>query len=94
MFRHIVFTRFENPAEQVPVAREMLLKLPAIIPEIVTMEVGADELHEARSFDMALTVTFNKKQDLPVYANHPEHVKVREYIGSHARASAAVDYEF
>lgn len=94
MLRHIVFTRFVNPAEQVPVAREMLENLPALIPQIVSLETGADVMHEARSFDMALVVTFNSLEDLAVYTDHPEHVKVRNYIKSHAKGSAAVDYEF
>lgn len=53
MVKHIVFTKFENPAEQAPVASEMLLALKDKVPQIVTIETGLDFLRSERSFDMA-----------------------------------------
>lgn len=94
MIKHMVFTRFENPGESVPVAREMLEALPAKIPQIVTLETGADVMHSERSFDMALIVTFKTMEDLKIYDAHPEHTKVREYIKPRRTATATVDFTF
>ena len=93
MIKHIVFTKFENPAENVPAARALLHALPGLIPEIVTLETGADVLHSDRSYDMALIVTFHTLEDLHAYDQHPEHGKVRAYIRAHRTASASVDFE-
>ena len=94
MIKHIVFTKFENPAEQSQVASEMLLALKDKIPQIVTIETGADFLHSERSFDLALIVTFRTRDDLKIYDTHPEHEAVRLYIKAHRTATATVDFEF
>ena len=94
MIKHIVFTKFENPDESAPVACGLLAALPEKIPQIVTLETGRDVLHSARSYDMALIVTFRSLADLAVYDKHPEHEKARAYIKAHRTATATVDFEF
>ncbi|MDO4573096.1 MAG: Dabb family protein [Clostridia bacterium] len=93
MIRHIVFTKFQNPAEHVPHARALLEALPAQIPEIVSLETGCDFLRSERSWDMALVVSFRSREALETYAAHPAHLKVKEYIHAHRCGSATVDYE-
>ncbi|HRX58031.1 MAG TPA: Dabb family protein [Eubacteriales bacterium] len=94
MIKHIIFTKFENPQEQAPIASEMLLSLKDKIPQIVSIETGMDVLHSARSYDMALIVTFNTLDDLKIYDHHPAHEAVRAYIKAHRTASASVDFTF
>lgn len=94
MVKHIVFTKFENPDEQAPVASKNLLALKALIPQIRTIETGRDFKHSERSYDLALIVTFDNRGDLEIYDKHPEHEKVRAYIKAHRTASATVDFEF
>ncbi len=94
MIKHIVFTKFENPDEQAPVARKMLMDLKEKIPQIRTIETGRDFKHSERSFDLALIVTFDTKEDLETYDRHPEHEKARAYIKAHRTATATVDFEF
>ena len=94
MIKHIVFTKFENPDEPAPKACEMLLALKASIPEIQTIETGRDFKHSERSFDLALIVTFDSKEDLETYDHHPEHEKARAYIKANRTATATVDFEF
>lgn len=94
MIKHIVFTKFENPAEQAPEASSQLLALKQKIPQIRTIETGFDFKHSERSFDLALIVTFDSKEDLAVYDKHPEHELVRAYIKAHRTATATVDFEF
>jgi len=94
MLKHIIFTKFENPEEQAKTASEMLLALRDKIPQIVSIETGLDCLHSARSFDLALIVTFNSREDLEIYDHHPEHEAVRAYIKAHRTATASVDFEY
>lgn len=94
MLKHIIFTKFENPDEQAKVASEKLLALKEKIPQIVSIETGLDCLHSARSFDLALIVTFNSREDLEIYDHHPAHEDVRAYIKAHRTATASVDFEF
>ena len=37
---------------------------------------------------------FKKLEDLNIYANHPEHLKVGEFVGKVREDRKAVDYEF
>lgn len=92
MFRHIVLFRFSDPEECIPVVREKLLALKSVIPEIVEMEFGADELHTQRSFDAALIVTFRNEEDYRVYDEHPAHAEARKYIHAHRLESKTVDF--
>lgn len=94
MIKHIVLTKFENPDEAAPVAMAKLKSLAGVIPEIVSLEVGRDVLHSERSYDIGLVVTFASMADLAVYADHPAHVAVKEYIHAHRTGSVTVDYEF
>ena len=94
MIKHIVFTRFENADEQAPIAAAMLMELKQSIPEIRSIETGRDFKHSERSFDLALIVTFDTKEDLETYDRHPEHEKARAYIKAHRTATATVDFEF
>lgn len=49
MIKHIVFTKFENPGEQAPVASEMLLALKETVPQIRSIETGFDFKHSCWS---------------------------------------------
>lgn len=93
MVKHIVFMKFNNFSEAT-IVKNQLLTLPAIIPQMKEMEVGIDFARSKRSFDLALTVVLNNTDDLNIYAKHPEHLKVLEYINSVKLDVVAVDYEF
>ena len=94
MIRHIVFFRFEDPAVNIPIVRDSLYALRDRIPEIVSMQIGADFMHSPRSSDMVLIVDFKSKEDLEIYDRHPDHQKARVYIHAHRTESRTVDFEF
>ena len=94
MVKHIVFTKFKEPDRAVPTARALLAALSKEIPEIRSMETGRDFLGSARSWDMALVATFDSREALAVYADHPAHQAVKAYIHAARTDSATVDYEF
>lgn len=92
MVKHIVFMKFFDE-NQAAVVAEILQGLPDKIPEIMNLETGIDFLRSERSYDLALTVTFRRKEELNVYMNHPDHKQVQEYIHSVRESSISVDYE-
>ncbi len=94
MVRHIVFFRFEDPAVNIPIVRDSLYALVDKIPEIVSMQIGADFMHSQRSSDMVLIVDFNSREDLEIYDKHPDHQQARVYIHAHRTESRTVDFEY
>jgi hypothetical protein len=94
MIRHIVFFKFKaetTPAERADFS-ERLRKL-AGLPEVAQIEVGEDFLHTARSFDVALTVTFADRAALDSYQINPGHLPVPQRAREICEAIAAIDYE-
>ena len=94
MVRHIVFFRFENPEENIPIVRDSLYALRDKIPQIVDMQIGADFMHSQRSSDMVLIVDFKTREDLEIYDKNPDHAKARVYIHAHRLDSKTVDFEY
>ena len=99
MIKHIVMWNFKDEAEgmQKP---EILAKvadslnaLKGKIPVLRDLEVGASVTSGDMHYDMALIVTVDKPEDLPVYANHPEHLKVLEFMNKVRIARAVADIE-
>ena len=95
MIVHIVMFKFkeEKKQENLLVVKSALAELASKIPTLNSIEVGINFADEARAFDMSLYSTFNTKDDLKIYAIHPEHLKVVELIKSVTLESKVVDYE-
>ncbi len=93
MLKHVVMHKMENEEVTAPVAVEKLLAMKQDIPEILDIQAGCDVLHSNRSYSFVLTVTLPDRDALKIYANHPAHCKVKEYIHQYSRASVSVDYE-
>lgn len=92
MFRHIVcFSLLQDKKDQVGEAKERLLSLKAI-PEVKNIEVGLDELHSDRSYDIVLIVDFDSKADYKVYDQHELHQPVRKFMHGIRETSVAVDF--
>ncbi len=73
---------------------EKLHSMEAVIPQIRFMQTGADFLHSGRSYDMALIVELDSREDLEIYDKHPYHAEVRKYIHEHRKSSVTCDFEF
>jgi hypothetical protein len=94
MITHIVFMKFKDGSpEAAAKARDMLMALPAKIPQIRHYEVGLNVVQAARNYDLALVSTFATLDDLNIYGSHPDHQDALVYIRSVLESSAAVDYE-
>lgn len=99
MVKHIVMWKIKNGEGHMTKAEIMakivadLTDLKDRIPEIVDLEVGASLTGGDMHFDMGLIVTFKRMDDVFVYANHPDHVKVSDFIAKVRTERATADIE-
>ncbi len=94
MIVHIVMFKFkeENKTQNIQNVREKLNSLVEKISELQSLEVGIDFNQSERAFDLSLYSTFQTKEDLKIYAVHPEHLKVVKLIKRVTLESKVVDY--
>ena len=98
MIKHIVMWTVKETAdrsrkENIQILKDKLMVLPAVIKEIKDFEVGINSVKSAAAYDVVLISGFDSWDDLDIYRNHPEHIKVAEFIGSVRDSRAVVDYE-
>ena len=100
MIRHIVMFKlfeFPSPEEKKNAAEAVkaeLLKLKTKIPEIVEFEVGINYWTDISAFDLVINSTFNSREDLDVYRNHPDHLAFIAFNKNYSEKKAIVDFEF
>lgn len=73
--------------------RDALLKLPAEIDVLKSMEVGLNE-NPAEDWDVVLTAVVPTMEDVSIYATHPAHVAAASLLAGHKELRGCVDYEF
>ncbi|MCF6360768.1 MAG: Dabb family protein [Cyclobacteriaceae bacterium] len=96
MITHIVFLNIKpelNKAEILATLKSNLLGLNDSISELNHLEFGVDFNQSDVAYDATLYSNFNTKADLEAYQIHPEHLKVKDYIGKVCSSRAVVDYE-
>ena len=99
MIKHIVMWKIKDLHEGADKdqimdrIKEELEGLKSFIPEIKTMEIGRNSNELPTSFDIALYSEFDSKEDLDVYKEHPEHVKVAQFVRQVTTDAVVVDYE-
>ncbi|MFI3315175.1 MAG: Dabb family protein [Rikenellaceae bacterium] len=100
MIKHVVMWKFKesaegnSKAENIKIFSDGLKALLPIIPELKSLEVGADFLQADSSYDLVLITTFETMEGLTTYQNHPEHQKVAGFCKEVSAARVAVDFEF
>ena len=93
MIKHVVLFKL-NEGESAEKAKEVFLGMTGNVPMIRGIEVGIDELHSARSYDVILTVLLDDMNSLDAYQNDPYHVGVvKKHMHAVAKSSVAIDYE-
>jgi hypothetical protein len=95
MIKHIVMWKFKDgvaEADKLEMKR-LLESLKGVVPSLVGIEIGMDIVGKEVSKDMVLTTEFASMDDLSAYANHPEHIKVVEFVKPLVCERAVVDYE-
>jgi hypothetical protein len=94
MVKHIVMWKFKSDIsdEQKLEMKRKLESLMGVVPSLVHIEAGLDLSNKEASMDMALYTEFQTMEDLAAYANHPEHLKVVEFVKPLVCERAVVDY--
>lgn len=97
MVRHIVLWNLKDEAlgrTKAENAQEMKTQLEALagkIPGLSSIEVGIN--FGEGNYDVALVSVHEDKNALALYADHPDHVKVKNMIGQVVTQRVACDYE-
>jgi len=100
MVRHIVMIKLkeipaaferQNAIDQIKAGLEAL---PSKIKEIKSYEVGININPNPAAYEIVLISEFENFNDLNIYREHPEHVKVLEIIGKYKDNSVFNDYIF
>jgi hypothetical protein len=101
MVKHIVclklkdFAEGKSKSENAVIFTERLTALNEIIPVIKNFEVGTNApAASKKNFDVALVTEFESFEDLQIYQNHPEHLKIADFVSSVSEIRAVVDFEF
>lgn len=100
MLRHVVMWDVKagvggrDKQESMDFIKFKLEELIDMIDEIKSIEVGINVLESKGSKDIVLDATFENLEDLKVYANHPEHLRVTDEIKEMLLDRRAVDFEF
>lgn len=99
MIKHIVFWKIlkdgtkEERLNAVEQFRQKTEYLKTIIPEIQEATVGYN-VNDGDVFHVCIDSVFRSLEELDAYINHPEHLKVREYMNSISYDKTSFDYEF
>lgn len=94
MLQHYVFLRYRpgTSAEHIAAFCERMLALRDEIPEIRRLEVGRDELRDARSWDVVLIMAFDSVDALRAYQRHPAHQAVMAFNDPFVADVGSVDF--
>ena len=84
----------DEPAiQQVKKLKESLENLKDRIEDIKAIEVGINFNSSPTAFDVVLYSEFSDMEGLNAYQNHPEHLKIVDFVGEIRSERAVVDYE-
>lgn len=94
MLQHYIFIQYKTgtPATHIELFRHKMLALKNSIKEIQQLEVGIDEIHDERSWDLILIMQFQSIEALRHYQQHPDHVAVMQFNGPHVANVGSLDF--
>ena len=93
MVKHVVCFKIKD-GESVDKAVEVLKSMEGKVKQIKGIEVGKDQLHSSRSYDIMLTVILEDMEALEEYQRDEYHVNVvKEHMHKVRESSIAIDYE-
>ncbi|HML95173.1 MAG TPA: Dabb family protein [Thermodesulfobacteriota bacterium] len=99
MIKHIVMWRLKDFAagasreENAKKLKESLEDLKDRVEDIKALEVGINFNSSPAAFDVVLYSEFEDRRGLDAYQNHPEHLKIVDFVGEIRTDRAVVDYE-
>jgi hypothetical protein len=98
MIKHVVMWKLKDFAEGADKKenaikiKRLLEGLQETIREIHAIEVGININDTPSAYDIVLYSTFISPRDLEAYLNHPEHLKVGDFISKVRLDRTVVDY--
>jgi hypothetical protein len=94
MLRHYVFVKYRDDTSDAHVTAfcERMLACAARLREIQHLEIGRDELHDARSWDLVLIMVFASVAALRAYQRHPQHLELMAFNEPFVENVASVDF--
>lgn len=98
MFKHIVMWELDDSVpdslkkENAEMIKSSLEKLPSLIPQIVSYEVGINLQAGDRTSDLVLISEFHDQKDYEIYRSHREHLKVVEIVSELTLKTRFVDF--
>ena len=94
MLRHYVFLKYREGTSDEHIAAfcERVRSLRDTIDEIRHLEIGRDELHDARSWSLVLIMEFASVDALRTYQRHPRHLALMAFNDPFVENVASVDF--
>jgi len=94
VLQHYVFLKYREETTEGHVVAfcERMFALRGTIGVIQHLEIGRDELHDARSWDLVLIMEFASAEALREYQRHPDHVAVMAFNDPFVANVASVDF--
>lgn len=83
----------EEQAQARKRVKQAFENLQGRIPGLLQIEIGVDHSAVDYACDVVLVADFESQQALDAYAIHPEHLRVRQELGSLRTARHQVDYQ-
>ena len=98
MIRHVVSWKLNGAdaaarAEQAATITAQLTALPALIPEILALQVGTNSVGPDTNWDAVLIADYESFAALQAYQVHPDHVAAAAIIGTLVASRSTVDFE-
>lgn|SRR5512145_2612574 len=94
MLQHYVFLKYREGTTEEHLAAfcERMFALRGTISGIEHLEIGRDELHDARSWDLVLIMEFASAEALRAYQRHPDHLAAMTFNDPFVANVASVDF--
>ena len=97
MIRHVVSWKLNGAdasarAEQAATITAALTALPAVIPEILALQVGTNVAFPESNWDVVLIADYESLAGLEAYQVHPEHVAATRVIKPLVASRSGVDF--
>jgi len=98
MIRHVVSWKLNGAdaaarAEQAATITATLTALPALIPEILALQVGTNVAYPDSNWDVVLIADYESLAGLEAYQVHPDHVAATHVIKPLVASRSNVDFD-
>lgn len=93
MLKHVVMFRFTDARrETLDDIRARMLAMRGQIPQLLSIEVGLNEIDSARAYPLVLISTHESIDGLRAYQAHPVHQAMLSVVAPLIEQAASVDF--